>query len=150
MKLVCMLLALCLTRSIHARAQEKGTWRAASKTARAITGDISLAPEKVSINFSSFPMAQIRALTPAELNAAFDTEAPANASGNLYRISIPAAKRFVGKNTICGSEDTQWLLTLVAGHDLQIAFFSGPKMPVLTAEGIAANTNLCGIYAYTR
>ena len=133
-----------------APAQEKGTWRAASKTARAITGDVSLAPEKLSMNFYNFPIAQIRTLTPAEISAAFDTDATANAYGNLYRLSIPADKKFFNKNTLCGAEETQWMITFVAGKSLQLAFFSTPKMPVLTSEAIAQTTSLCGLYSYVK
>ena len=131
-------------------AQEKGTWRAASKTARGITGDVAFGGERIAINFSAFPIAQIRAVAPVELKATFDlTDAP-EGSGNLYRLSIPGETKFLHKNTLCGAEDTQWMVTYAAGKQLQIAFFSGEKMPELTAEAVASGTNLCGTYSYVR
>jgi hypothetical protein len=131
-------------------AQDKGAWRAASKTARSITGDVAFGGEKFAINFLSYPLAQIRVVTPAELKATFDlAELPAG-SGNLYRLDIPGATKFVHKNTLCGAEDTQWMVTYASGKDLQIAFFSGESIPVLTPEAVASGTNLCGTYSYVR
>ena len=130
-------------------AQEKGYWRASSKTAQSITGDVTISEYKVAIDLSSFTIAQIRDLKPDEASAAFG-EGATGGSGNLYRLSIPAAKRFLHKNSLCGSEDTQWMVTYVAGRDLQIAFFSGGAMPVFTADAIANSTNLCGTFSYVR
>jgi hypothetical protein len=147
---VCAILALGLFCSTHLLAQERGTWRAASKTAQSITGDISISTEKISINFVSFPVAQIRSLKPAELKAAFDLDADPTGTGSLYKLNIPGEKKFVRKNSLCGGEDTQWMVTYVTGHSLQIAFFSGDQMPVFTPEAIATTTNLCGTNAYAR
>lgn len=132
-----------------ASAQEKGYWRAASNTARSITGDVSLSPEKIVINFSSFTIAKIRSLQPAELSALFDAE-DGGGSGNLYRLNVPAAKRFMHKNTLCGSDDTQWMATYVAGRSLYLAFFSGQKLPELTLEALANSTDHCGTFVYQR
>ncbi len=131
-------------------AQENGAWRAASKTARGVTGDVGFGGEKISINFSIFPVAQIRELEPAEIAAVFASEGAAGGSGNLYRTSIPAGKKFLSKNTLCGSEETQWVVSYVAGKQLQLAFFSGPAMPVLTAEAMGSSASLCGTYSYVR
>src|SRR5579871_794453 len=100
---LCVLLgsALC-------SAQEKGNWRAASTNAASITGDIAISDTKVSINFISFTMAQIRRLEPAETSAVFAAE-DASGSGSLYRLNIPAKQRFLRHNSLCGSEDTQWM-----------------------------------------
>ena len=136
--------------SLPVLAQEKGAWRASSTTARSITGDLIFSGQKLSINFSSFTVAQIRDLTPAELTAAFSAEPDARGSGNLYRLSIPAAKTFLHRNTLCGSEDTQWIATYVSGHNLQLAMFSGTQMPVFTAEALNNPTSLCGTYSYVR
>ena len=137
--------------SLPVTAQEKGNWRAASSTAQSITGDITFSEEKLSINFSGFPIARIRSLQPAELNAVFEPgSGPDSGTGSLYRLSIPAAKKFLHRNTMCGAEETQWMATLVAGHTLQLAFFSGPKPPVFTPDAIANTTSLCGTYTYAR
>ncbi len=135
---------------LSASAQDKGYWRASSSTARAITGDIAFTDLKVTINFSSFTIAQIRTLKPAELNAVFNTELAETGTGDLYRLSIPAAKQFLHRNTLCGSEDTQWIVAYSTRRDLQIALFSGVAMPVLTPEAISNTTALCGTFSYVR
>jgi hypothetical protein len=149
-KLSCVLLTCSLCCSIPSVAQDAGYWRASSTTARHITGDVALSDEKISINFSTYWIAQIRALTPVELSAAFSADANASGSGNLYRLSIPSDKKMLHKNTLCGGEDTQWLATYSTGRTLQLAFFSTSQMPVLTTDALANNSNLCGVFGYTR
>ncbi|NYF91321.1 hypothetical protein RBB79_16990 [Tunturiibacter empetritectus] len=139
-------LACCLS----VAAQEKGYWRAESSTAQAITGDIGFGGEKMSINFTSFVVAQIRALEPGEVSAVFDADSGAGGTGNLFRLDIPATKKFLHKNTLCGTEDVQWMATYVAGRSLKIAFFSGAKMPVFALNEIANSTDLCGTFSYVR
>jgi hypothetical protein len=152
LKLSCLLLACSLTCSVLAVAQETGYWRATSSTAKHITGDVALSSEKISINFSSYWIAQIRTLTPAELSAAFGSEVgdTTSGTGNLYRLSIPSDKKLMHKNTLCGGEDTQWLATYTTGRSLQLAFFSTSKMPVLTPEAMTNDSSLCGIFGYER
>ena len=139
-------LTCCLT----VMAQDKGNWRAASSTAQSITGDIGISADKLFINFAGFTIAQIRPLTPADLNAVFAAENGAPGSGNLYRLNVPAEKKFLHHNTLCGSEETQWMITYVEGHSLHVAFFSGQKPPVMTPEAIANSTDLCGTFLYMR
>ena len=146
-RLVLSALLLC---TLTGFAQEKGNWRAVSKTARAITGDVRLSNEHVLIDFTSYTIAQIRTLKPQEAASAFVDDAAPNGTGNLYRLSIPGNKKFLGKNTLCGGEDTQWMASYVTGKTLQLAFFSGETMPVLTPEAVATATNLCGTFMYSR
>jgi len=131
-------------------AQEKGSWRAASSTARSITGDVAMSDEKISINLSIFTMVRVRSLDKAELSAAFDADSNDNGSGSLYRLSIPAAKKFLHKNSLCGDEDTQWMATYVSGHALQLAFFSGEQPPIFTLDAIGNSTALCGTFSYAK
>lgn len=140
----CLLLVPLLT-----FAQEKGNWRAASNTAVSITGDLSISDTKVSINFVNFTMAQIRRLAPAEVSAVFAAEG-AGGSGSLYRLNIPAKQRFLRHNSLCGSDDTEWMITSVEGKTLHVAFFSGENTPVLTHEAINNSSDLCGTYTYVR
>jgi hypothetical protein len=134
---------------IHA--QEMGNWRASNQTARSITGDIALAPEKLYINFVRFTVSRIRPLEPAEVAAAFSSEGDASTgNGSLYRLSIPPEQKFLHKNTICGSDETQWMATYVDGKTLKVAFFSNAKPPVFKLEELANSTNLCGTFTYTR
>ncbi len=131
-------------------AQDSGQWRAANEAAKSTTGDVYFSGQKVSINFSAFTIAEIRTLKPEEATGVFDVEPGAVGSGHLYRTMIPASKRFAHRNTLCGSEDTQWMVSYSDGRSLHLAFFSGSDMPVLTAEGLATATDLCGTFLYAR
>jgi hypothetical protein len=139
-------LVCCMT----AVAQDMGYWRASSSTARSITGDVALSDEKISINFLSFTVARIRALEQGEASALFDADGTAGGNGSLYRLNVPGAKKFLHRNSLCGSDDTQWMVTYVAGRSLQLAFFSGQKPPVFTPDAIANSTDLCGKFSYVR
>jgi len=142
--------SLLLAGAISGAAQDRGYWRAASSTATGITGDITISIAKVTINFATFPLAQIRALKPAEVSAVFDADVNAGISGTLYRLDVPAGKRFLHRNTLCGEDDTQWMATYVTGHTLDVAFFSGDDMPVFSFDAIQKSSALCGTYAYER
>ena len=144
-----MVLGAVLVSGLVAFAQEKGYWRAASNTAMSITGDVAFSPDRVTINFARFTVAQIRSLTPDEVKAVFDPE-QTGGSGSLYRLEIPAEKRFLHKNTLCGSEDTEWMATYVEGKSLQIAFFSGMKPPAMTIDAMNHAANVCGTFSYVR
>jgi hypothetical protein len=136
--------------SASALAQDKGYWRAASSNANQITGDITISETKLTINFLGYSLAPIRKLTQTEAGAAFDVDVDAAGGGNLYRLSIPGDKRFLHRNTLCGSEETQWMASYVQGSTLHIAFFSGANMPVLTGEALSNSTDVCGIFSYGR
>ena len=136
--------------SLSAFAQDKGYWRATSSTATAITGDIGISDDKLSINFTPFTIAEIRKLEPAEAVALFSAESGVPGAGFLYRLTVPAAKRFLHHNTLCGSEQTQWMATYATGRELRVAFFSGTKMPEITPDALAHSTALCGTFLYGR
>jgi hypothetical protein len=140
------LLLCCLTLA----AQEKGNWRAASNTARSITGDVALSDEKIFINFSGFTTSRIRSLEKPEISAVFDADSTADGTASLYRLNVPASKIFLHKNTLCGSDDTQWMVAYASGRSLQLAFFSGQKPPLLTRDAVSNSTDLCGIYSYVK
>jgi hypothetical protein len=142
--------ALLLLCSHPAIAQDKGYWQAVSSNAVAITGDLSISESKLSINMIAFPVAQIRALKATESSAAFDADPGEGGSGYLYRLNVPAARRFLHHNTLCGSDDTQWMATYVHGRTLRVAFFSGTDMPVITPDALANSTDVCGTFAYSR
>lgn len=131
-------------------AQDRGYWRADSSTAKSITGDLSISDTKLIVNFLAFPLAPIRKLTPEEGLAAFDVDTGAGVGGNLYRLNVSASRRFLHKNTLCGTEDTQWMATYSAGRSLYVDFFSGPDMPKLTFDALQNSTDLCGTFTYAR
>jgi hypothetical protein len=144
-----LLLAALLALSAHAQ-QDSGYWRAASNNALAITGDLHITAAKITINFLNFPLAQIRTLKPEEVSAVFDADANAAISGNLYRLTVPAEQRFLRHNTLCGHDDTEWMVTWASGRSLQVAFFSGTEAPVLTVDVLAHTSDLCGTFTYAR
>jgi hypothetical protein len=137
---------LLLTGAIPA--QERGYWSAQSSNARAITGDLAFGADKVTINFSTFTLAQIRELKPEEKMALFP-DAGAGV-GNLYRVQIGSDKKFVHKNSLCGGEETDWLVTWVSGKELVVAIFSGGSIPALTVDELNKTTRMCGIFTYAR
>ncbi len=108
-------MVLALSCCASARAQEKGTWRAANAPAQSITGDVALSDARLAINFSSFAIARIRDLNPGEVSSVFDADSNGTMGGSLYRLSIPAAKKFLHRNSLCGAEETTWMATYVAG-----------------------------------
>ena len=140
------LLALCSL----APAQDRGYWRAASSNATSITGDIALSNSKVTIDFASFPLVQVRSLNPAESASVFDADVNSGIDGTLYRLRIPANKKFLHRNTLCGDEDTAWMATYVSGRSMQVAFFSGDAEPVFKFGAIQNSPALCGVYSYAR
>jgi hypothetical protein len=143
-------LAFALACAPSSAAQGRGSWMAASSNANSITGSIAIREAKLTVDFITFPIAYIRSLQPAEVAAVFDADANSAGNGILYRLNIPAAQRFLNKNTLCGSEQTQWMATLVSGKTLSVAFFSGDNMPVFSFEAINKSTDMCGIFFYSR
>jgi len=131
-------------------AQENGVWGAISSNAKSITGDVQLSNERLSIDLMTFPMARIRSLEKAELSAAFDADSSSPGSGSLYRLNVPAAQKFLRKNSLCGTDDTEWMATYVRGNRLQLAFFSGQKPPLFTLEALANSSDACGVFSYGR
>ncbi len=119
-------MGLLMACALSCAAQDGGYWRAASTNSSAITGDVDIANNKVTIDYFVYPVAPVRRLGPAEVAAAFGADVNAGQNGELYRLFVPAAKRFEHHNTLCGTDDTQWMATYVAGRTLQVAFFPGP------------------------
>jgi hypothetical protein len=146
----CIAAGLLLACCASVTAQELGYWRAASKTAESVTGDVAISDTKISINFSNFDIVRARDLEAAEVSSVFDADSGGSEKGRLYGLSIPASKKFMHKNTLCGIEDTRWMVAYVDGKSLQLAFFSGAKAPVFTPDAISNSTNLCGTYSYVR
>jgi hypothetical protein len=145
-----LIAAVAFTCSLPSLAQDKGYWTAASSTASSITGDIAILKDRLTIDLFSFSIVKAKDLAPAEVAAVFDADANAGPTGTLYHLSIPAAQRFLHKNTLCGTESTQWMMTYATGRTLQVAFFSGTNAPMLTFEAVHNSTDLCGTFTYSR
>ncbi len=149
-KMILASATLVLISSLPTIAQDRGLWMAASSTAKSITGDITIADTRVTVDFFNFPLGQIRALKPTEAGALFDADVDAPGRGFLYRLNIAARQRFMHKNTLCGSDDVQWMATWVQGRSLSVAFFSGANPPVFTMDALSNTTDRCGSFAYAR
>ena len=145
-----LLISFGLICTFSAGAQERGDWRASSKTAQSITGDVGFGNDKFTVNLTGFPMVQVRPLKPDEITSAFNDPAANTGTGHLFRLSIPGGKRFLNRNTLCGSEEVKWMATYVSGKQLQLAFFSNDAPPLLNAEALGNSSSLCGTYAYVR
>ncbi len=141
---------LALAGAASCPAQDQGYWRQASSTAKAITGDIVISSKTVTLDFFAFPLVPVRALKAAEVGAVFDADVNIGPAGALYRINIPASRRLLHHNTLCGGDDTEWMATFVSGKSLQVAFFSGDDPPVFTFDAISHSTALCGTFIYAR
>lgn len=131
-------------------AQEQGYWRAASSNAKAITSDVQISTQRIAIALLNFTMVRVRVLEKPELSAAFDADPRGNGTGSLFRLDISARQKFLGKNTLCGSEDTKWMATYVSGNSMQLAFYSGDKPPVFTLDALANSSDVCGVFSYIR
>lgn len=129
---------------------DKGNWNALSKTASSITGSIVLSEERLMMGFIPVTIAPIRHAEAAEVSSVFDLPADNNPGGELYRLNIPANRQMLHKNVLCGAEDTTYMLTAVSGKTLQVAFFSGGKLPDLKPDAVATSTTLCGTFTYSR
>lgn len=143
-----VVVVLCAARS--GAQEDHGYWRMASTNAKAVTGDINIGELKVTIDFMTFPIAQIRRLKPVEVSAVFDADVNAGIQGTLYRLNIAPAQRFLHKNTLCGGEATQWMATYATGKTLNVAFFSGDDVPVFTFDAMQNTSTACGTYVYSR
>jgi hypothetical protein len=146
--LAAAILLTSLTLTGPLMAQSGGIWRATSSNAKSITGDVVLSDQKITINFLNFTMVRVRDLENPELSAAFDADPSARGGGSLYRLQIPSSVKFLHKNTLCGTDDTEWMALYVAGRTLQLAFFSGDKPPVFTLEALSNSSDVCGTFTY--
>jgi hypothetical protein len=142
--------ALLFALTLPLAAQDKGYWRASSQTASSITGDIVIADTRITMDFLAWPLARARSLTPVEISAVFDADSNVAQAGNLYSLNIAATQRLLHKNTLCGTEQTQWMATWIDGRNLHVAFFSGSNPPVFTFDAIRNSTDLCGTFLYSR
>jgi hypothetical protein len=131
-------------------AQDKGFWIPESSSAKTITGEISIAETRLTMDYFNFPLGQVRALKPEEAGALFDADVNAPGGGFLYRLAVAADRRFLHKNTLCGSDEVQWMVTWVQGRTLSVAFFSNPNLPVLTMDALAGTSDRCGTFTYSR
>jgi len=143
-------MVLLLVCCVSAFAQDKGAWLADNQSARRITGDIAIADGRLTLDYYNFPIGEIRALKPEEAGALFDADVNAPGGGYLYRLAVAADRRFLHKNTLCGTDEVQWMVTWVSGRTLSVSFFSGADPPVFTMDALTNTSDRCGTFTYGR
>ncbi|MFH6782892.1 MULTISPECIES: hypothetical protein [Methylobacterium] len=114
-------------------------WTALSKTAMAITGDISLSPTRL-----------VAAGRIVPLSVAADVPAFATLSGpvpaRILKVTPPADPKLLHGNTLCGAP-VRWIVAYRkdAGRSLTLAAFSGETLPAGES-----GSGLCATFSYAR
>jgi hypothetical protein len=128
-------------------------WKALSRTADAITGDIELSPYQINIANMSFPVTLARSLRVNELQVAshiLSVSVTQGSVGRLYKTTIPATAVLKNGNTACGSEKVEWAVTMESpGDGLSMALFSGELEPIGQEQTGGTSTTLCGTFSYS-
>jgi hypothetical protein len=125
-------------------------WPAMSHTAASITGDISMAPGKLTMVQVDYPLALVKDVSGNNLTEAgkiVDETEPADA--HLYRITISKDAHLIDENTLC-SDDARWMLAVYSKNrrSLSLAFFSSENEPTIDYSVIRSSTALCGTFSY--
>lgn len=117
-------------------------WTAVSKTAMAITGDIVLSPQRLTMAGKTLPLA-VAADIPA-----FRTSGGTSAA-RVLRVTKPADPVLRNRNRICGDAPVRWIVVwrehAFGGTNLDIAAFSSVQRP--SGEDDAG---LCGTFMYSK
>ena len=159
-RLICFGFLLTVT-TISQAQQDRYTkpiqYFAVSTTAMGITGDVGFSDTKLKIRHRIYPLTLVHSLSNSELLDAAKlfsfVGTPTERDGFLFRTSIPRNAPMEGRNTACGSKDVTWLLVEIIGKNrdsLNIAFFSGSKVPDISPASIDTSTDLCGTYSYEK
>jgi hypothetical protein len=122
-----------------ASADPKGSWRATSNTALAVTGDIALRGD--TLIFGNGTMLR---LTGMESRDGRWTPLPESGRGTVYRLSPPSDPVLLNGNALCGKPVTYLVLSQRAEHGLSLTAFTGKAAP----DGFGADA--CAVYFYER
>lgn len=122
-----------------ASAEPQGRWRAASSTASAVTGDITLRDGAL-----IFGNGKRLALIPAGEPEGRWTPLPDTRRGALYRLDPPSDPVLLHGNALCGKPVTYIVLSQHAEHGLSLTAFTGKAAP----QGFGADA--CAVYFYER
>lgn len=131
-------------------------WTAYSTTAMAITGDVSLDHETITLGGRhKFRIKRVRALSAAELEAMHEfTGSEALAEASLYKIDIPANTKLRNGNTICGRAATTRMIAARKSargeKQLVLVFFSGSRNPFFEGWRSTVNSGICGSFGFTQ
>ncbi|MFK5599826.1 hypothetical protein ACFZ8E_22925 [Methylobacterium sp. HMF5984] len=114
-------------------------WSAMSSTAMAVTGDITLSPDRLIAAKKSFPLSVAADVT------AFGTDTGPKPA-RILKVTSPADPVLLNGNTFCGAP-VRWIVVYRGdgGRELSLAVFSGDAMP----KG-ETDRSLCGTYLYAK
>lgn len=133
-------------------------WLAAGNTALAITGDIKLAPDKITIRNKDYPLTLVREIDARHLKDVAIIMSDQPIAARLYRTKIQKDEKFNSfGNSACDDADANWLLIdnardpYTGKPQLGLAFFSGESEPELDYKVISAKAGLlCGTFGYSQ
>lgn len=130
-----------------------GKWIADGRTAIAITGDISISSNNLTMVGVDYQLTLVRTVDASDLRNLGKRFLVANPKeAQLFKAKIPAHRRLINGNDICGlDKDANWILAITdfsppATHGLQLAFFAGDNEPSLYDD----SADLCGTFGYYR
>jgi uncharacterized protein len=154
-------LAACLTTLYQNRIQEleggdpssfSVYWRAESKTAYAITGDILLSANHLILGGGheiQIPLVKTLPQTHAMNDSGFDDAATLQ----LFKIWKGSSWKLIGGNTLCGLGEVPTYLVLAQtdhNRSLSMAVFKGATEPRWEKPSLEDTHDLCGTYWYVR
>ncbi len=131
------------------RTETKSSWSAMSKTAVAITGDVALSSNEITIKNVDYPLTLVRDIPPDEVAEVARIVSETRPSGaQLFKVerNIPE---------VCDPAQATWMLAVFQAGEkgidsgLSLAFFTGGNQPNLNYEIVSNNRDLCGTFAYT-
>jgi ankyrin repeat protein len=133
-------------------------WLAAGGTAVAITGDIELAPDKITIRNKDYPLTLVREIDARHMKDVAKIMSDQPIAARLYRTKIPKDEKFNSfGNTACDDADANWVLVdnakdpYTGKPELGLAFFSGESEPDLDYKVVSTKVGLlCGTFGYSQ
>jgi len=122
-------------------------WLAASRSALGITGDIKIAPDKITILNIDYPLTLVRDVDAQHLADVGKLLSEQPIAASLYRTKISKDAKLVHGSSLCGTRaDANWMLAAdtrdpyTGKPELVLTFFSGEGEPDLNYE--AMNTSV--------
>jgi uncharacterized RDD family membrane protein YckC len=132
------------------------TWMPHSDSATWVTGPILMSTTGISIKNIIYPLTLTRPLKGNELESAaqiFHLQSSQDDEGWLFRANISSATRLINDNTLCGTDDAQWLIAVVTPdgpsttRELHLMFFSGDSEPAIQ-PGLEKSSKECSSFVY--
>jgi hypothetical protein len=132
-----LLLSLLIASPAHA--DFSGRWKATSRTASAITGDIRISGQTL-----IFGNGKRLKLAAVEDRLARMTPLPEQQLNAIFALVPPSDPKLLHGNTLCGKKVTYIALSLQSENSLGLAAFTGQRPPR------EFNDDACAVYFYER